>query len=217
MKYVRVYEANRVCICQTSPCKFDESRTPPKPSYRSNRPITDETPFIGQKREKSLSELDSTSLSKSSASSKEDNYYERSYISNLANYIKVLNLSDQTSSPKEELLDSPQSDYRTCIESFEQEDDLVYQSPDLDYGDFDDKAIIGANLSTLDDLINFLDGQIRSKSSVAQIQKEIVRFDPRTQLEQVFQVINRDLFNHSLSGVHARWSKTAIGCVYMFP
>lgn len=171
VKYVRVYEANRICGCRSGACKFEETS-----SLKSSRSLR-------------------------TASFVDDTYYERSYINNLANYIKVLDLSD----PKEEersAPDSPESDYRSCLESFGEpvvQVEKCEESRDTN------------QIHTLDELINFLDERWRSVRVANDELNKTLKHDPRSHLDDLFKCLNRDLFDRSLQGICARWSKSSLG------
>lgn len=224
VKYVRVYEASRICGCAgRGECKFLFSTTntsPPKTSYR--RTSNNETTFNSHDMKSTGSSLESTTQVSSPSchhhQSNDDSYYENSYISNLANYIKVLTLNDHHDKEKEadkgELLSPTQSDYRTCLESFVATD---IDSPELDYADLKSTkpaaAEVGDNRRTLDDLIHFLDARSSKSnlSSIYKLQQTLVKLNPCAQLDEAFQLLNRELFNSSLLGVIARWTKDSIG------
>lgn len=225
VKYIRVYEVNRICGCESSSsCKFIESttsKTSPSQdaiddlkSYRDKiSNIDNETQFIGQQyASRSIQAESSSSLDKSSFNTN-NSYYESSYISNLTNYIKVLNLNEKDTTVAD--LSPNQSDYRTCMESFG--DGFI--SPAFDFTDFEEgpvgKIPVAADCSarTLDQLIYFLDTrESRSgRTCLTGLQHNLLKLDPRSQLSRIFEMLNQELFNRSLDGVCARWSKSSVG------
>ena len=153
-------------------------------------------------------------ISSSSLDEVLENYYENSYINNLANYVKVLKLNDDKDEepPKTPIsADSSPSQWKTCMESFSDQANKEKTPPPI-------KSTVQKTSSsnrgvqimrTLDELIQFLEMQSRSRKMRAQ--DYIKAYDPYSQLSELFLLLNRDFFNCSLNGVYARWSRNCSG------
>jgi hypothetical protein len=144
-----------------------------------------------------------------------ENYYENSYINNLANYVKVLKLNDdkEEEAPKTPIsADSSPLQWKTCMESFSDQPNkektpLPRKSTALQKTSSSNRG--GQIMRTLDELIQFL--EIQSRSRKMRAQDYIKAYDPYSQLSELFLLLNRDFFNCSLNGVYARWSRNCSG------
>lgn len=125
--------------------------------------------------------------------------------------MKVLKLNDDKDEepPKTPIsADSSPSQWKTCMESFSDKEKTSppRKSTALQKTSSSNR---GGQMRTLDELIQFL--EIQSRSRKMRAQDYIKAYDPYSQLSELFLLLNRDFFNCSLNGVYARWSRNCSG------